>query len=124
MTSTVLPRRARFSWARSLRYATRAVKRIVPVAVALYFVPAGFAVYFGLGLLDFLRNKRRSLSSFDRYFAGNGLFTWLLSPFNLLMDVLTLPYRNRGIYQLSDLPAPYQAEIQAIIEAARRNDLV
>jgi hypothetical protein len=28
----------------------------------------------------------------------------MLSPFNLLLDVLGLPYPNRGVYQLEDLP--------------------
>jgi beta-hydroxylase len=92
--------------------------------VAVYLIPSLLAIYVGLGLLDFLRNKRRTLGTLDRYFAGNGFCTWLLSPFNLLMDVISLPYWNRGIYQLTDLPRPYQDEIKAMIEAARRSGLV
>jgi len=106
------------------RVSTKAVKRIVPVALAIYFIPVIFGVYVAFGLLDFARNRRRTLSSLDRYFAGNGLFTWLLSPFNLLMDAISLPYRNKGIYQLSDLPKPHQDEINAMIDAAHRCDLV
>jgi hypothetical protein len=116
--------RARFSPSLLLRTSRRVAKRIVPLALAVYFVPFYFAVYVGFGLVDFARNKGRKLSSLDRYFAGNGIFTWLLSPFNLLMDVLTLPYMNKGIYQLSDLPASYQTEVKAIIEAAHGSDLV
>jgi aspartyl/asparaginyl beta-hydroxylase (cupin superfamily) len=115
---------ARFSPALLLRTSKKVAKRIVPLALAVSFIPFYFAVYAGLGLLDFARNKGRKLSSFDRYFAGNGVFTWLLSPFNLLMDVLALPYWNKGVYQLSDLPAAYQAEVKAIIEVAHRRDLV
>ena len=37
-----------------------------------------------------------TLRNLDRYFAGNGVFTWLLSPFNLLMDLLALPYWNKA----------------------------
>ncbi len=107
-----------------LKFSKRAAKRIIPLALAVYFIPGLLAIYVGLGLLDFLRNKRRTLGTLDRYFAGNGIFTWLLSPFNLLMDVISLPYWNRGIYQLSDLPWPYQDEIKAMLEAARRSDLV
>jgi beta-hydroxylase len=107
-----------------VKFSTKAAKRIIPLVLAVYFVPGFFAIYIGFGLLDFLRNKRRTLGTLDRYFAGNGFFTWLLSPFNLLMDVLSLPYWNRGIYQLSDLPGPYQDEINAMIDAARRSDLV
>jgi beta-hydroxylase len=107
-----------------LKFSRKAAKRIIPLALAAYFVPGLLAVYIGLGLLDFIRNKKRTLGTLDRYFAGNGFFTWLLAPFNLLMDVISLPFWNRGIYQLSDLPGPYQDEINAMLEAARRSDLV
>ena len=40
------------------------------------------------------------------------------------MDYSALPYWNKGVYQLSDLPASHQAEIKAIIEARHRSDLV
>lgn len=109
---------------RPFRLAKKVVKRVIPAALAVYFIPYLFAGYFALGLLDVLRNRRRTLSTLDRYFAGNGVFTWLLAPFNLLMDVLCLPYWNRGIYRLTDLPAGHQAEIKALIEAAHRRDLV
>ncbi len=115
---TVTPQR------RAFRFAKKAAKRVVPFALALYFIPVFFAGYVGLGLLDFVRNKRRTLSSLDRYFAGNGVFTWLLSPFNLLIDLLTLPYWNKGIYRLTDLPDAYQAEVNALLAAARHSDLV
>lgn len=113
-------------WSRSplLKFAKKAAKRTIPLALAIFFVPTILAGYVVLGLLDFLRNKRRTLTTLDRYFAGNGIFTWLLSPFNLLMDLLSLPYWNRGIYRLSDLPRPHQDEINALLEAARRSDLV
>src|SRR5262245_39510231 len=107
-----------------LEFSRKAAKRIIPLALGIAFIPTLLACYVGFGLLDFLRNKRRTLGSLDRYFAGNGFFTWLLSPFNLLMDVISLPYRNHGIYRLSDLPRPYQDEINPMIEAARRSDLV
>jgi beta-hydroxylase len=121
---STLPGRVGFSPSRLLRLSRRAAKRIVPLALALYFVPVLFAVYAVLGLRDFLRNKRRTLAALDRYFAGNGFFTWLLCPFNLLLDVLALPYWNKGIYQLADLPEPYRDEITAVIEAAHRSDLI
>ena len=107
-----------------LKISKMVAKRIVPLALAVYFVPFYLVLYAGFGLVDFARNKGRKLSSLDRYFAGNGVFTWLLSPFNLLMDVLALPYWNKGVYQLSDLPAAYQDELKAVIEAAHRRDLV
>jgi beta-hydroxylase len=106
------------------KFSKKAAKRIVPLALGLYFIPIWLAIYAALGLMDFLRNTRRTWNSFDRYFAGNGVITWLLSPFNLLMDLLTLPFRNKGIYRLSDLPRAYQEEIQTIIAAAHQSDLI
>ena len=40
------------------------------------------------------------------------------------MDLLALPYLNKGIYQLCDLPAGYQSEINRVIEAAYRRDII
>jgi aspartyl/asparaginyl beta-hydroxylase (cupin superfamily) len=124
MTTNVLPARAGRTRSPFLQISKKAAKRIIPPALAIFFVPVPFAVYVGFGLLDFVRNKRRTLAALDRYFAGNGIFTWLLSPFNLLMDLLALPYRNKGIYRLSDLPGPYQDEINRIIDTARGSNLV
>ena len=70
------------------------------------------------------RNSQRTIRTLDRYFAGNGVFTWLLSPFNLLLDLFCLPYWNKGIYRLQDLPTSYQAEIQTLIDAAADRNLV
>jgi beta-hydroxylase len=107
-----------------LRLAKKGVKRVVPLGLAVYFIPWALGVYAALGLLDVLRNSRRNLATLDRYFFGNGVFTWLLSPFNLLMDVLCLPYMNRGIYKLEDLPAGHRAEINKLTAAAHDRDLI
>jgi beta-hydroxylase len=76
------------------------------------------------GLYDLRRNHGLDQSMAKRYFTGNGLLTWILSPINTLMDFLALPYVNKGIYYLSDLPPAYQAEIQTLIDAAYKHDLV
>src|SRR5262245_31479535 len=123
MSTNVVPSPASPAWS-ALWLALKAAKRVIPFALAAYAIPGILACYVGFGLFDFLRNKRRTLASLDRYFAGNGFFTWLLSPFNLLMDLLALPYWNRGIYQLSDLPQGHQDEINELMDAARRSDLV
>lgn len=106
------------------RYAKKAAKRIIPLGLGLYFIPKILGVYLCFGLLDVLRNRPFRIATLDRYFFGNGTVTWLLSPVNLLFDVLSLPYFNKGIYQLSDLPAGYRNEIQSIIDTARRRDIV
>src|SRR5258708_15964773 len=83
-----------FDAKRTLKYANRALKRIVPLGLTLFFIPKILAFYLCCGLVDVLRNRRRTLSTLNRYFAGNGLCTWLLAPFNLLMDALSLPFRH------------------------------
>jgi aspartyl/asparaginyl beta-hydroxylase (cupin superfamily) len=117
--STATARRPRW-----LGYATRALKRVLAMSLGIYFIPRILAFYFCCGLLDVMRNKRRTLSTVDRYFFGNGLFTWLLSPFNLLIDLICLPYRNKGIYRITDLPKPYQEEIDKVIAAAHHRNIV
>jgi beta-hydroxylase len=109
---------------RVFRFTKRAAKRVIPLALAIAFFPKTFAVCFGVGLIDVARNQTRTFETLDRYFAGNGIFTWLLAPFNLFMDLLSLPFRSRGIYKLADLPRGHQDEINAVIEAALRRDLV
>lgn len=108
----------------AFRYTKRALKKVVPLALAAYFMPKVLVFYVCCGLIDVLRNSRRNLATLDRYFTGNGFFTWLLSPFNLVMDLLSLPFRNKGVYQLADLPQGYQDEINQVIETAHRRNII
>lgn len=119
-TARILHRNPRIAW-KGIR---RIVKRAVPLGLALAFIPKIFAFYLVCGLLDVRRNKKLDLDLLKRYFVGNGLCTWLLSPFNLLMDLLALPLVNRGVYQLEDLPASYQEEINELIDLASHSDLI
>src|SRR6266498_4077925 len=48
-----------------------------------------------------------------KYFMGNGILTWMLSPINLLADLLS--YRNRVTYTLADLPAAHREEIETCV---------
>jgi len=50
--------------------------------------------------------------------------TWLLSPSDILTDILTLPSINKGVYQLLDLPAPDRAEVKRLIEVAKQRNPV
>jgi hypothetical protein len=109
---------------RLFRIVKKTAKRVAAYGVAIYFLPKVFLGYVVLGLLDVVRNRPLRWRTVESYFAGNGVFTWLLSPFNLLMDVLCLPYRNRGIYQLEDLPEGYQREIRSLIQTAYDRNLV
>ena len=113
-----------FGLKKTLKIGKRSLKRILPFGLTLFFIPKILAFYLCCGLVDVLRNRRRTASTLNRYFAGNGVCTWLLSPFNLLMDALSIPFRNKGIYKLEDLPGPYQEEIKSIIAAAHESRLI
>lgn len=84
----------------------------------------GLALIAACGAYDVARNKKLDKSVIQRYFLGNGLATWILSPLNTLLDLLALPYVNKGVYKLDDLPADYQDEIRLLISASRKADLV
>jgi hypothetical protein len=95
-TTAAPPKRQK---SQTLRYIKKAAKRLavlavfiaVPLAFGIYWIPIVFGVYFLLGLIDVMRNSRRTLGTIDRYFFGNGFFTWILAPFNLFVDLLCLP---------------------------------
>ena len=108
----------------TLRFVRRALKRIIPFALLIWFFPRVLATYFILGALDVRRNRPLQWSTIERYFTGNGVLTWLLSPFNLLMDLLALPYTNKGVYQLEDLPPGHQDEVRTLIEATHRREVI
>jgi aspartyl/asparaginyl beta-hydroxylase (cupin superfamily) len=96
----------------------------VVLAAALFFVPVLAIFYIVTGLLDVMRNKRRDALVFERYFLGNGVPTWLLSPFNLLVDLFC--YRNKGVYRLDDLPPEWRAEVETVLGVFRdrRNEII
>jgi len=108
-----------------MRGAARQIAKVVFILVPLaYFFPKIVLAYLLCGLYDVSRNDERTLELFERYFLGNGLLVWLLSPINVLLDLLSLPYVNKGVYRLADLPQGHQREITSLIESARRQDLV
>jgi aspartyl/asparaginyl beta-hydroxylase (cupin superfamily) len=98
-------------------------RRALILCVAAYLVPKVVIFYLICGILDISRNK---ITPFilKLYFFGHGAFTWLLSPFNLLMDLLTSPYWNKGVYRLTDLPRAYQAEISTLLKTIDEGNLV
>lgn len=92
--------------------------------VFAYFFPKLTLFYALCGLYDVSRNRPLTWLVLRQYFVGNGVTTWLLSPLNILLDILTLPYINKGVYRLGDLPGPYREEIERLIEIAKRENLV
>ncbi len=89
-----------------------------------YFFPKVAIVYAVCGAYDVSRNKGLNLSTLRRYFIGNGFGTWVLSPFNTLLDLLSLPYINKGVYHLEDLPSAYRDEVERLIKIAKEQNLV
>ena len=65
------------------------------------------------GVIDVRRHRKITYQLLEKYFLGNGLLTWMLSPLNLLADLLS--HRNRVIYTLEDLPADHRREIEACV---------
>lgn len=93
-------------------------------AVALfYFFPKLSLFYAICGVYDVGRNRPIDAFLLRQYFIGNGVLTWLLSPINILLDILTLPYINKGIYRLDDLPGPWREEVNRLIAVAKQENL-
>jgi beta-hydroxylase len=99
--------------------AAKRIRRIAILAVILgpagWFAPIPTAILVACGVMDVLRHRRITLRLVEQYFTGNGILTWLLSPLNLLADLLS--HRTPGICRLDDLPATHRAEIEACTRA-------
>jgi len=89
-----------------------------------FFFPKTALFYAACGAYDVSRNTDLSLSTLRRYFIGNGFPTWLLSPVNILLDLLSLPYVNKGVYKLEDLPPGHQEEVKRLIRVSNEQNLV
>ncbi len=126
MSTTVtetLSGRARLE--RTVKFTARRV--LFPLCVLApfaYFFPKIVLVYVICSAYDVSRNRPITLELLRRYFIGNGVGTWLLSPVNCLLDLLSLPYLNKGVYRLADLPTAHRDEIERLIQAAKGADLV
>ncbi|UVK36898.1 aspartyl/asparaginyl beta-hydroxylase domain-containing protein [Mesorhizobium sp. AR10] len=110
---------------KTLRKSLRQFVIAVPfLTLGFYFIPIETAVFIVLGLIDVLRNDNKDWGLFRRYFLGNGLFTWLLSPFNLLVDLLS--YKNPGVWKLDQFPEDYQREVSEVLSVfkARKDEII
>ena len=110
---------------KKLRKSLRQFAIAVPLlALGFYFIPILTTIFIVLGLIDVLRNDKKDWGLFSRYFLGNGIFTWLLSPFNLLVDLLC--YKNQGVWKLEQFPKDYQREVNEILDVfkARKDEII
>jgi beta-hydroxylase len=108
----------------SPKLARKLVIGAVILVAGLYFIPIITLIWVIAGLIDVMRNKRRDSMVFERYFLGNGIPTWLLSPFNLFVDLIS--YRNPGIWKLEDFPPEWQAELNEVLDVfkKRRDEII
>lgn len=97
---------------------------VVALAAGFYFVPYLTLFIIATGSIDVMRNERKTRLLFDRYFLGNGVFSWFLSPINLLADLLS--EKNKKVYRLDDLPAVCRREVEGVLAtfAAHKADII
>lgn len=108
-------------WKYSVRRVLFPLGVLAPFA---YFFPKIALFYAVCGAYDVSRNQGLNFSTLRRYFIGNGFPTWVLSPFNILLDLLSLPNINKGVYRLEDLPLAYQDEVKRLMQIAKEENLV
>jgi hypothetical protein len=124
-TTLTKPLRGRALRERIWKFALRRVLLPVCVLVPFAFYFPKIALFYAIcGVYDVSRNSGLKLSTLRRYFIGNGFVVWLLSPVNILLDLLSLPHINKGVYRLEDLPKDYQDEVRRLIRVTNEADLV
>ena len=95
----------------------RLVKRFLVLAPITYFFWPLTAAYLVTGFYDIFRQKNKDKYwVFMQYFMENGLLTWTFSPINTAIDILSLPFINKQIYKLEDLPKKHQEEIRTLLQ--------
>ena len=78
-----------------------------------------FPFWILCGLIDVSRHKTMDLKLIKEYFIGKGFLTFLLSPLNLLSDLLS--HRNLHTFKIDDLPQGHQNEINDVISLFDKN---
>ena len=82
-------------------------------------------IYVITGLYDVLRqNSKDKKFLLYQYFLVNGTLAWLFSPINAIIDILCIPFYNKQVYSLNDLPQKHIAEITKIIAECPRSFLI
>jgi aspartyl/asparaginyl beta-hydroxylase (cupin superfamily) len=119
------PLRGRALFDRIWKFTLRRV--VLPIVVwgpIAYVFPKIALFYLACGIYDVSRNRPLKASTIRRYFLGNGVLLWMLSPINVLLDLFSLPYVNKGIYRLEDFPADMQREIKRFMQVTNEAGLV
>jgi beta-hydroxylase len=102
-----------------IKRARRIIGLAVVLSAALYLLPIVTLIFVVCGALDVRRHRKITYQLIEKYFMGNGIPTWLLSPLNLLADLFSYP--NKGQYSLADLPDEHRREIEDCVRAFVEN---
>src|SRR6056300_1603767 len=98
---------------------------LILVIISSYFLFINFnllsiiPIWIICGLIDVSRHKTMNPKLIKEYFLGKGFLTFILSPLNLLCDLLS--YRNLHTFKIEDLPVSHQNEINEIVKLFDEN---
>jgi beta-hydroxylase len=106
------------------KFLRRIIKRIIPLLILAWVYWPLPAFFLLTGLYDVFRQKNKNKRAvFTQYFLVNGTLAWLFSPLNTLIDILCLPFINKQVYTLNQLPKIHQEEITTILEQCPKQQL-
>jgi beta-hydroxylase len=107
------------------KLARKIFKRLLALLlVCIIYWPLAL-LYIITGVYDVARQKSKDKKFlFYQYFLVNGTLAWIFSPINMLIDILCLPFYNKQVYTLNDLPAKHVEEITKIINQCPRTFLI
>ncbi|WP_417686297.1 aspartyl/asparaginyl beta-hydroxylase domain-containing protein [Roseibium sp.] len=91
----------------------RTLRVVVPLAILFWLVPWIAGLFIVCGLIDVARHKRFDSALLAKYFSGNGMLTWVLSPINLLFDLISKRHHYR--MHLEDFPTEERVEIENML---------
>ena len=96
------------------KQARRYLRIIIPLTILFYFVPVIALIFVVCGIIDISRHRVVTGDLATKYFTGNGLPTWLLSPLNVFLDLISA--RNKIVYRLEDFPDAERQEIECVLK--------
>lgn len=105
------------------RRTIKLILKIAGLATLAYFLPFFMLFYITCGLYDVSRNRPLNRKVIYNYFFSKGWLIWTAAPLNILLDLVSLPYVNKGVYKLEDLPEAYQSEIKKLISITEDKNL-
>lgn len=97
-----------------IKQSSRYLRVIIPLTILFYFAPVIALIFVICGVFDISRHRVVSSDLMTKYFTGNGLVTWLLSPVNVFFDLISS--RNKYVYRLEDFPPEHRREIEEVLK--------